>query len=83
MPLADDDAILSLHPVSYRWKTDGSRHFGFTAQDVENVYPRLVSSSADGTKQLASTELIAPLVREIQQLSKRIKTLEEKVKAQK
>ena len=35
-------------PKSYRFKNDKLEHFGFIAQDVEKVYPNLISIDAEG-----------------------------------
>lgn len=38
------DEVLRLVPVHFKWRHDNSDDFGFIAQDVEQVFPQLVSS---------------------------------------
>jgi len=65
--------LLKLQPVSFRMKGEGKPlEFGFIAQDVEKVFPELVSTARDqqGMKSLNYTGLIAPIVKAIQELRK-------------
>ena len=39
-------------PKSYRFKNDKLEHFWFIAQDVEKVYPNLISIDAEGMKSI-------------------------------
>ena len=64
------DALAKLKPVSYKLKSTSEDSMGFIAQDVEKVYPKLVSEMADGTKLLNYNGLIAPVVEAIQTLKK-------------
>jgi Flp pilus assembly pilin Flp len=74
--------LMKLQPVSFRWKNDPLKlpHLGFIAQDVEKVFPQLVSET-DGTKTVEYTGLIAPLVSAVQELSARVTQLEAQLKA--
>ena len=56
--------ITSLQPVSFTMKADKEHRteFGLIAQDAEPIYPDLVVTAPDGTKSLAYTGLIAPLI---------------------
>lgn len=38
------DRVARLHPVRFDWRSNGSRSFGFVAQEVEPHFPELVSS---------------------------------------
>jgi hypothetical protein len=67
--------ILKLNPVQFEWRKDKKTgreskgiHYGFIAQEVEAIWPQLVSTSTDEikTKSLAGTELISPLVKAFQ-----------------
>jgi hypothetical protein len=65
--------LLKLQPVSFRMKGEGKPlELGFIAQDVEKVFPELVSTAGDqqGIKSLNYTGLIAPIVKAIQELRK-------------
>lgn len=67
--------VASLKPVSYELKANPSkRHFGFIAQDVEAVYPDLVSTAQDGNKALNYNEFVPLVVGNLQTLNKTIPT---------
>jgi hypothetical protein len=67
-PVADGmDGVMKLKPVSYILKSNGMPGLGFIAQDVEKVYPQLVTKG-DGMKAVNYEGLIAPLVDAVQHL---------------
>ncbi len=69
------DKVLKLRPVSYRFKAapEGSpRSFGFIAQDLEKVFPEVVSESIHGTKGVAYAELIPVSIGAIQELQAQV-----------
>jgi Chaperone of endosialidase/Domain of unknown function (DUF5011) len=77
-------AINSLAPVAYDWldpNKGGTRQYGFIAQQVEQVFPNLVSTTSataltpDGTLGLNYLGLIAPLVEAVQTLSADLSSL--------
>jgi lysophospholipase L1-like esterase len=77
-------AINALSPVTFNWidPAKGSvPQFGFIAQQVQSVFPSLVSVTAptsltpDGTLSLNYIDLISPIVAAIQQLDKEITSL--------
>lgn len=92
-PLSDPlEQVLALRGVSFSWKGDptGKPRYGFIAQEVEAVFPDLVSDGADGRKSV-SADGVLPLLLEalrevrarhqeqsgrIQALSRRIAELE-------
>ena len=69
------DALLrlqGLRPVSFEWKdprVEAGRHFGFIAQEVEEVIPELVRGSGDETRSLALEQLTPFLVKGTQELT--------------
>lgn len=71
-----------LRPVTYEWKNkkheDAGLHAGFIAQDVEKVFPRAVVAAGNGMKGVDPNALISVLVKEIQELRKRVAVLEKK-----
>jgi hypothetical protein len=81
-PLSSVDKLFALNPVSFSYNSDatGAKVHGFIAQEVEQVFPELVSSFAgnDGEsyKGLNYTQLISVLVLTVQQLKARIEVLE-------
>ena len=64
------DKILSLNPVTYNWNRENGvpSHLGFVAQEVESILPNIVSISANGYKQLSTTNMIPVLVSAIKEL---------------
>ena len=76
------ERIIQLEGVSFNWKKDNQESIGLIAQDVEKVFPELVSTNKEGLKTVAYGNLIAPLIEalkiqdnKIEQLIKEIKQL--------
>lgn len=70
-----------LRPVSYRWKKgDNGKHYGFIAQEVIKTLDGKEFAVIRGNEKdhygIAYNELIAPMVKAIQELNSRIKYLE-------
>jgi len=69
-----------LRPVTYEWKNPkfgrGTK-FGFIAQDVEKVWPEIVSTATDAqkTKSVDYTQLISPLVKTVQKIFREIASI--------
>ena len=70
--------ITSLDGYSFTMKGDDAavREYGLMAQDVEEVFPELVTTGEDGFKTMNYIGLIAPLVESVKDLSARIEALE-------
>jgi hypothetical protein len=78
--------IDALQPVEYTWNSDGSHARGFLAHQFQEVYAGSVIGSKDAvdaegkpfyqSMQASSSEVIADLVAEIQQLRTRVAALE-------
>ncbi len=77
-------AINQLTPVTYNWldpDKGGTKQYGFIAQQVQQVFPNLVSTTSataltpDGTLGLNYLGLIAPLVEAVQTLSAELQKL--------
>ena len=79
-PLDESDSIDQLRPVKYVLKDSGKPNMGFIAHEVQEVFPFLVAGEKDGpnTQSLNYNGLIAVLTKEIQDLKKRVKELEDK-----
>ncbi len=58
---------------------DKNLHFGLIAQDVEKIFPNLVSRDDKGYLSLNYTELIPVLINAVQEQNEKIKKLEELV----
>jgi len=74
------DEVLALNPVQYNWKTetDGTaKHDGFIAQEVQQVFPELVTVGSDGTESLNYTGLIPYTVAAIQQMNMNVSSIDD------
>lgn len=73
------EKVLALNPVSYRWKTDDSStglKYGFIAQEVEALFPELVSVDPEtGYRTLATGGLVPFIVEALQGQQEQIDTL--------
>ena len=56
------ERIIQLEGVSFNWKKDNQESIGLIAQDVEKVFPEIVSTNKEGLKTVAYGNLIAPLI---------------------
>ncbi len=82
-PLANSlDTIMRLKPVSFDFKASNRSGLGVIAQDIETVYPQLVSQARDGTKAVNYDGLIAPLIDAVQELKKENDQLRQQINAQ-
>jgi hypothetical protein len=85
MPLSSSDSILDrimgLQAVTFEWKhrDDGKRQIGLIAQEVEDVFPEVVTTPDDGScqKGLLTTGLDAVLVEAIKELRDQVEQLRE------
>ena len=79
------DFINKLKPISYKWnKDDGKTHYGLIAQDLEETLTSLGKTIADfggiykedeSPMGLGYSELIAPLIKAVQELSAEVAAL--------
>jgi len=83
------DRILELKPSKFIWKTTDTEDIGFIAQEVEEVIPEVVLTEKEGImgapdtkdyKTITYPKLIPLLVDSIQELTKKVSTLEDKIK---
>lgn len=83
------NAILSLHPVSYRFIAspmiylDGNEknrtHYGLVAQEVRDILPNIVSEDSEGYLSINYIELIPLLIQTIKQQQTQIEELQSKL----
>ena len=66
----------SLNPVSFNWKDSGKADIGFIAQEVEELYPQVVSTDKEGIKSLSYSKITAINAARINELEERIERLE-------
>jgi hypothetical protein len=83
------DRVLELKPSKFVWKTTDTEDIGFIAQEVEEVIPEVVLTDKEGImgapdtkdyKTITYPKLIPLLVDSIQELTKKVSTLEDKIK---
>jgi len=67
--------ILKLDGVSFNWKSNGKTSLGFSAQQVQSLFPELVSTSKDGILSLNYDGLAAPIVQAIKEQQNQLTTL--------
>jgi hypothetical protein len=83
------DRVLSLKPVNFAWKTDGSRTDGFIAHEAQAVVPEAVTGEkdavdADGNPEyqgIDQSKLVPLLTAALQEALQKIETLEARVAA--
>jgi hypothetical protein len=76
---------MGLQAVTFEWKhrDDGKRQIGLIAQDVEEVFPEVVTTPDDGAceKGLLTTGLDAVLVEAIKELKAENESLKDRIEA--
>jgi hypothetical protein len=79
------DRVMGLEAVTFEWKdrVDGKRQIGLIAQDVEEVFPEVVTTPDDGTceKGLLATGVDAVLVEAIKELKIENELLKDRIEA--
>lgn len=74
----DIDDLMSLRPVSFRWKDTGLPDLGVIAQELKEVIPELIQGEEPNMK-VNYAGIIAVLIKSVQQQQEQIKALEEKI----
>ncbi len=78
------DQICNLRGVTFRWKdgeTDDGQHLGVIGQEVEKVFPEVVSTDNNGYKSVAYSNLVAPLIEAVKELKAENETLKARIEA--
>jgi hypothetical protein len=74
----DDARVSRMRGVSYQWvdksRGEGSQ-LGVIAQEVEEVFPEVVSTDNQGYKSVAYSKLVAPLIEAVKELKSENKDL--------
>jgi hypothetical protein len=82
-PISDSkiEKLFDLEPVEYKLKTDikKKKHYGLIAQDVEKLYPELISDSNLGFKSVNYMELLPLLLLKMKNMQKEIDDLREQI----
>jgi prepilin-type N-terminal cleavage/methylation domain-containing protein len=77
------DDLMKLKPVYFTYKSNGAESMGLVAQDIEKVYPQLVSQgSKEDMKSVNYNGMIAPLVSAIQELERENEGLRQQLRLQ-
>ena len=71
----DLDKLNKVVPKSYRFRNDNNKHFGFIAQDIEKIFPYLVSVDGDGMRSVNYLEMIPLLLHKINDLEKKLEEI--------
>jgi hypothetical protein len=77
-------AVMALRPVEYLMKTESEgsqKHLGFIAQEAQTVVPNSVSEMTDGIFGMDKTEIIAVLVKGMQEQQAIIESLKARLDA--
>jgi hypothetical protein len=74
-----DDKLLKLRPVTYRYKSDATatQQYGLIAEEVEQVYPELVVRNNDNSAESVQYHALIPmLLKQLQTQNRKIADLE-------
>ena len=69
------DKLKRLIPKSYNFKDQKDTSFGLIAQEVEKIYPSMVTTKEDGSKSVNYTELIPLLLLQSNEMERKIDEL--------
>jgi hypothetical protein len=72
------ESVNKLRPVTFDWSKNDAHGVGFIAQEIQNVYPGLVTRGDNGYLVFSEMGLVPELVKSIQQLTARVAALEAK-----
>ena len=73
---------MQLEGVSFKWQEDNEESLGLIAQDVEKVFPELVSTNNEGLKTVAYGNLIAPLIEALKAQDNKIEKLSAQINSE-
>lgn len=74
--LKHNDAFDKLRPVSFKYKDSDDVHFGLIYEETENLYPEICHEDSSGIKGISYIDMIAVLIKEVQDLRTRVAELE-------
>jgi hypothetical protein len=79
------EKIQELRGVTWEWREEAPEDakqqpgLGVIAQEVEKVFPELVTTDEEGRKKVEYSGLIAPLIEAVKELDDRVRALEERL----
>ena len=73
--------ITALRGVTFDWKEkeENSSSIGLIAQEVESIFPNIVSTDDEGFKSIQYSSLVAPLIEAVKEQQKQISNLESRI----
>jgi hypothetical protein len=75
-PLSDSlEKVIGLRGVNFNRKGDDKKQIGFIAQEVESIFPEVVSTNSDGYKSMSYDRLTAVLVEAVKEQQREIEEL--------
>lgn len=74
-PLEYHDSILDVPVREYDWKESGEHAIGFVAQELQEIYPELVSEGEDGMLRIKETKLVYLLIEEVKKLKEEVEKM--------
>jgi hypothetical protein len=79
------DDFSKLNPISFTFKDDdkNKKHYGFIAQELETVYPELVTNTELGFKSVNYIEIIPILLSQMKNMHMEIDKLKEEIRKMK
>jgi hypothetical protein len=69
------EIINKITGLSFNWKSDGTKSYGVSAQEIEKILPEIVRTRDDGFKGVNYLNLIAFLIEAIKELQKEVKEI--------
>ncbi len=67
---------MQLDGVTFKWKDNDEPSVGLIAQDVEKVFPELVTTNpTTNLKSLGYSNLVAPIIEAIKELAKKVEDI--------
>jgi len=76
------DLIKQLNGVRFTWKANDRKSLGVIAQEVEELFPELISERTDtGTKSVNYNGLVGVLIEAVKELSARVEELEDRLES--
>ena len=69
------ETIKAINPVAFTWKNGSGAAYGVIAQEIENVIPAIVNENDEGIKSVSYTQIIAFLIKAVQEQQEQIDQL--------
>ena len=71
-----EKSVLDIPIKEYDYKSTGTHTIGFIAQELQEVFPELVTQNPDGFLGIQETKLVYLLILEVKKLKQRVESLE-------